>query len=295
MFRVGGLEAGKVPVAAMAFTPYAAFTAAIPVVAAVLLRAWVPAAIAAAAAAALLVAVTPRAFGGPTEPQGARGPALRILAANMRLGKGSPEELVAAAKDLEVDVLSVEELTPRLAQALQSDGLRELLPHHVIAAEPGAAGSAIFTRERISSSAIDHLPGGFPAVHATLAVPGAPVVDVVSVHTSPPTVDDWAQDLASLPAPAEDPIRVLAGDFNATLDHDAFRQVLASGYDDVAETLGDGLTPTWPVGRRLLPPLITIDHVVVDPRVGVRDYSVTDISKSDHRAVFAALELPAAP
>jgi endonuclease/exonuclease/phosphatase family metal-dependent hydrolase len=272
-----------------------AFTAVIPVIAAVFLRVWVPAVLAAAAAVALLLSVAPRAFGGPTEPQGAAGPELRVLAANMRLGKGSPQALIAAAKELDVEVLSVEELTPRLAQELRDSGIRKLLPHRALATAEGARGGAIYSRAPITDSSITRLPGGFPVVHANLAIPGAPPLEVVSVHTSPPTVDSWAEDLASLPAPADDPLRILAGDFNATLDHDAFRQVLASGYDDVAETLGDGLAPTWPVGRRLLPPLITIDHVLADPRIGIRDYTVREIDNSDHRAVFAALELPAAP
>jgi endonuclease/exonuclease/phosphatase family metal-dependent hydrolase len=82
------------------------------------------------------------------------------------------------------------------------------------------------------------------------------------------------------------------GDFNATLDHDEFRGLVDRGYDDVAETLGDGLTPTWPEHRRF-PPLVTIDHVLADERIGIRDYSAHEIAGSDHRAVYAELVLPA--
>jgi endonuclease/exonuclease/phosphatase family metal-dependent hydrolase len=81
---------------------------------------------------------------------------------------------------------------------------------------------------------------------------------------------------------------VLAGDFNATFDHAAFRGVLDHGYTDAAEQTGRGLTPTWAGWG----PPITIDHVLVDNRCAVRDYSVLDLPGSDHNAVLADLQLP---
>ncbi len=40
--------------------------------------------------------------------------------------------------------------------------------------------------------------------------------------------------------------------------------------------------------------MLVIDHVLVDGRIGVRDYAVEELPGSDHRAVFAELELPPA-
>jgi endonuclease/exonuclease/phosphatase family metal-dependent hydrolase len=62
---------------------------------------------------------------------------------------------------------------------------------------------------------------------------------------------------------------------------------------DAADATGDGLKTTWPAGRRL-PPEITIDHVLIDPRIAARAVSVHTIPRSDHRAVIATLELPPA-
>jgi endonuclease/exonuclease/phosphatase family metal-dependent hydrolase len=84
---------------------------------------------------------------------------------------------------------------------------------------------------------------------------------------------------------------VLAGDFNASLDHRAFRELLDRGYVDAADQLGRGLTPTWP-NFRPMPPIISIDHVVADRRVAVRDVEVVDVPGTDHRGVFAELRLP---
>ncbi len=104
-------------------------------------------------------------------------------------------------------------------------------------------------------------------------------------------MDAWSRGLGSLPNPGSGPMRVVAGDFNATLDQSEFRDLLDRGYRDAADARGDGLIPTWPAAGPQLPPPITIDHVLVDDRAGVEDYSVHDLPGSDHRAVFASLAL----
>ena len=67
--------------------------------------------------------------------------------------------------------------------------------------------------------------------------------------------------------------------------------LLDRGYKDAAAQVGAGLIPTWPANKRI-PPIITIDHVLVDHRVGVKAVSVHDVPGTDHRAVFAELTVP---
>jgi endonuclease/exonuclease/phosphatase family metal-dependent hydrolase len=86
------------------------------------------------------------------------------------------------------------------------------------------------------------------------------------------------------------PARILAGDFNATLDHATLRGPLDSGYADAAEQRGDGLVATWQDAG--FPPPVAIDHVLVDRRVAVTDYRVFDMPGSDHHAIYAELMLP---
>ena len=92
-----------------------------------------------------------------------------------------------------------------------------------------------------------------------------------------------------LPPPAELP-RLLAGDFNATLDHAPLRDVLRLGYADAAREVGKALLPTW--GQVGKPAVITIDHVLVDRRCAVLAGSVHAVPGTDHRAVFAEIRLP---
>ena len=292
--RLLGLDAAAPVVGLMAFTPYVALTAGIPLALTLVLRNWIAAGVAAVVAIALATAVLPRAFGGPTEAEGAAGQSLRVMTANMKLGDAKPEPLVELVRELDVDVLAVEELTAGLARRLDAEGLDQLLPHRELAPDAGSKGTGLYSRYPLGPATVHRPAGAFPLVTARVEVPGAPPLVTSAVHTTPPTVSSsaWSADLGDLPAAARGPLRVLAGDFNATLDHDEFRELLDRGYADAGSTLGEGLEPTWPADRRF-PPLITIDHALADERIGIRDYAVEDLPGSDHRAVFAELELPA--
>jgi len=123
-------------------------------------------------------------------------------------------------------------------------------------------------------------------------------VSIRAVHPRPPVSRaaerEWRAALAALPgADAQGDVQILAGDFNATLDHAELRALLDRGYTDAGDAAGAGWQPTWPApprrGRSL--PL-TIDHVLVDRRVRVERVSVVPIPHSDHRAVIAVLRLP---
>ena len=87
--------------------------------------------------------------------------------------------------------------------------------------------------------------------------------------------------------------RILAGDFNATLDHAQFRRLLRRGYADAASQAGHGLSLTWgpQPDRRLT--LLAIDHVLIDRRCAVVTTSAHWLAGSDHRALYAELRLPA--
>jgi hypothetical protein len=126
-----------------------------------------------------------------------------------------------------------------------------------------------------------------------LAVPGAPPVRIKAVDPSPPVdaraTPGWRSALAALPgSDGRGDVRILAGDFNATLDHPELRDLLGRGCTDAADA---GLVWTWPQLRRHRAPPLTIDHVQVDERVRVERVTVVRVPGSDHRAVIATLRL----
>jgi endonuclease/exonuclease/phosphatase (EEP) superfamily protein YafD len=282
----------------VSFAPWAALTAPVPVLLALALRRPAVAALALAAAATLAVAVVPRALDGPSPSPRPRGSGLTVMASNLLVGTADPAAVVALVRERRVDVLCLVELPAVALGRFDAAGLRELLPHRALDPDRarGGNGSAVLSRHPLTPITRVGRPAVGPA--ALVRVPGAPPVRVQAVHPPPPidraSVDAWRRDLAALPtAGGAGPLVVLAGDFNATLDHHALRRVLDRGYADAADAVGAGLRPTWPRAARR-PPL-TIDHVLADRRVAVEALTVHDVAGSDHSAVVADLVLPELP
>ncbi|MFC4116710.1 endonuclease/exonuclease/phosphatase family protein [Nonomuraea zeae] len=228
-------------------------------------------------------------------PTAAGARSLRMLTANLNGGRGDATVIVDLVRRLNIDVFSVQELTWSARDRLAAAGLATLLPYQI--SEPefrGPEGSGVYARYPLSVKTGLFQPVGHHMPVAEVAVPGGSAVEVVVVHPVAPvpsTVPEWEAGIATLPpAPATGPPRILAGDFNATLDHAVFRQLLSTGYTDAAAATGEGLVPTWPKGRGL-PPLVAIDHVLTDTRAWAVDVQVHDLPGSDHRALFADLRV----
>jgi endonuclease/exonuclease/phosphatase (EEP) superfamily protein YafD len=293
LVRVFGLDhAGGPLVPLIAFTPYAAAGSVVLLGLAAVLRRWRAAGAAAVAAAALLACVLPRWLpegGGATD-----GPRLRLLSSNMMLGAADAGAIVDLVRRHDVEVLTLQEFTPAAARALEAAGLTRLLPHRVSYPQPGSWGSGIFSRFPLRDGGLRTFPSGFTQAAASIDVPGATAVTVESAHPCPPVPPACsAADLANEPPAGSDGrIRILAGDFNSTLDHVRLRRLVSTGYRDAASVRGQGLTPTWPYDEKWWIPGVSIDHVLADRRVGVTAYEAHRIPGSDHRAVFAELVVP---
>jgi endonuclease/exonuclease/phosphatase (EEP) superfamily protein YafD len=250
-----------------------------------------PAATAAVAAAALGTVV--RLRGVPRPQPGASGPVLRVLTANLYFGRADAEVLVARVRQLGADVLFAQELTADAVTRLKQAGLEDLMPHAQLELWGGPRGSGIYSRFPLSEGpAVAPVHMAQPT--ALLELPGGGAVELVCVHPVTPRLGRrgavrWREELAVLPPPGELP-RILAGDFNATLDHAAFRRMLRLGYADAARQAGGARTPTWgPPGRGAV---LTLDHVLADRGCAVLAYAVHVLPGSDHQAVYAEIQLP---
>jgi endonuclease/exonuclease/phosphatase (EEP) superfamily protein YafD len=286
--RAFGLERGYFGVALMAFAPYAAASSLLPLAVAALLRVWAAAAVALATVAIFGIALAPRILGAPAKREG--GPSVRVLSANVLRSSVDAEVLARLVRDERADVLSVQELSPRLDAELQRVLAPLGLRNHVSRPRAHAAGTGLYSRFPLASG---RAPADtvFAMSAATLSLPGGARLRLVSVHPPPPDsrglIPEWRHDLRALPGPGPGPA-VLAGDFNATLDHAELRRLLGRGYRDAADATGRGLSGTWPMNRPL--PRVTIDHVLADRRTRVLEFSVHALRGSDHRAVLAELE-----
>ncbi len=284
----------RVAVPLLALTPQVTVGAGL---AALLLRGKRTSATAALAGAALAAVVVPRAI--PRRQLYASGPVLRVLTFNLFSGGAAGGRLVELVRRTDADVLFLQELTEEAASTLKRAGLNELLPNEMLDVSGYRyRGSGIYSRYPLHAG-LTIGPSFASQPTARLELPSGRSVQLVCVHPHPPmppwhgpAAPRWRMELAALPPPGDIPV-VLAGDYNATLDHAEFRRLLRLGHLDAARQVGHGLTPTWgpePHGR---PPLLPFDHVLVDPRCAVLATSTHRLPGSDHRALYAEFRLPA--
>ncbi|MFI7126403.1 endonuclease/exonuclease/phosphatase family protein [Nonomuraea sp. NPDC050153] len=289
--RVAGLERGSLPTQIMTATPYAAAGSLIPLLIAAAGRKRAATAVALLATTALGFSVLPRALG---RAEATTGRPLKVMTINMLFGRADTATIMKLVREFQPDVLSTQELTPGAVADLDEAGLKELMPHRVLQDEWSAGGSGLYSKHPVEPLWDLMPPVGHHMPAALISLPGGRPIEFIDAHPFPPLgpqVVDWNEAMANFPSTSPDRIRIIAGDFNASLDHAALRGLLARGYKDAADTVGAGLIPTWPANKRV-PPIITIDHVLVDQRVGVQEVSVRDVPRTDHRAVLAELTVP---
>jgi endonuclease/exonuclease/phosphatase (EEP) superfamily protein YafD len=287
LVRLTGTErATLVPI--IAFTPVIAVVGAIVAVAAFAARARVAAAVALVAVLALGACIVPRAVADGPHPD---GPTLRVMTVNLYKGEADPQQVVRRVIDQHADVLVVQELTAAAGVGFSHVGLDQILPYSALATSPSSDGTGIYSRLPLVRTGMIHGVTGRLEVRARVSVPGAAPLTIQAVHTESPDLrrnGDWRATLRQLPHAVPGRTELLVGDFNASLDHGELRRVISHGWADAAERSGKGLRGTWPA--RL--PIVALDHVLTSRQIGVQKTKVFRIGGTDHRMVFAVLELP---
>lgn len=292
---LGGGPPGPLPkLAALAPAATVPAMAAVPVAAR---RSWRLALALAVPAAVLACWQLPPRRPCPGIPAGQdTNPTLRVLTVNIEGGKAQAELLVDVLAAGSVDVFVAQEVTPAAAARLSEAGLAGILPHGVVDARPGHAGTAIWSR--VPLRAAEPISGlACAAPRAVLTAGGQPVT-ITAVHVLAPVNNHdgrWRDELALLGsrAPGDDGPELMAGDFNATRDHHPFRRLLAAGYVDCADAAGRRHWPafTWPSGPWRLP-VMRLDHVLA-----ARDHFIAAdcrtvlVPGTDHRGVLATVQV----
>ncbi|MCW2501804.1 MAG: Endonuclease/exonuclease/phosphatase, partial [Actinomycetia bacterium] len=270
--------------APLAFTPYVGAFSVFLLVLALVTRRRVLVAVALVTVLAFGYALVPRVLGDPVGR-----PDLRVLTVNLRLGQASAPAVVALIRQSRPDVVSLQELTPGAVARLDAAGLASVLPFRALSPLSGASGTGLLARYPLTAPGNVDQRSTFLMTTAVLRVPGHGPVTLVAVHTSPPipgsAAGRWQRDFALLPH-AGSGAAVLAGDYNATLDHAPLRSLIGTGYADAAAASGHGFVRSWPTDKWLPP--VTIDHVLIR---GLHAFTVRGVTipNTDHRALLADL------
>lgn len=246
-----------------------------------------------AAAAATGWFIQPYDGGTPPEPHGPVLARLRVMTANLEFGQAT-DGLLTALRRERPDLVAVQECDTECAETLDSAAVRAAYPYRSVAlGDSAAAGSAILSRHPLTRA---------EGVRGTLRMPGAVVriagqrLRMQVAHPMPPMpgqLDVWRTELGRLRAYAagrgEEPT-LIAGDFNATQDHAAFRAVLDTGLRDSARATGISRTPSWP--STTAPVLgAQIDHVLASRALRPRTARFLELPHTDHRALLVELDL----
>ena len=217
---------------------------------------------------------------------------LVVMTLNMHYGGADAGDIVDTVRERDVDVLALVELTP--------DAVAR--PRRPRSRRPAAAHRAVATRDRIRERAVEPLPthpGRRPrglraptgGGDARARRPGGVRRGGAPVAPYPDGARRWSREMADLAdwLGAVDGAAIVAGDFNATRDHQQFRSVLDAGFEDAGAQAGSGWQPTFPANRRRIPMLITIDHVLVSDGIVATDLDRIEIPGTDHATLVATL------
>ncbi|AWK72198.1 hypothetical protein CBI38_12045 [Rhodococcus oxybenzonivorans] len=276
--------------------PYLMAAAAVGVLVLGVTRHWVGFGVALTVAAVATLSQAPLYLANGSAPA-ASGPEVTVMQANIWLGNADPDSLRRQIEDNDVDVVTVNELTPEAVGRLEASGISSVLPHSFLRPGTGGVGTGIWSRYPLSEQ-IHHEEFLLTALSARITLPDGASAAVYALHPVPPWPVDsavWAGEMDRIKAlldgiPEDSGPVILSGDFNSTRDHVKYRNLVSGRFRDAADQVGAGIQNTYPADRQPFPPMIAIDHIVTS---GARAQSIESvvIAGSDHRGLIATITL----
>ncbi len=246
--------------------------------------------------------VLPFYFGKPSAAavQPARAMLMNILASN-----GNTQQVLAAVREADPDILLLEEVTPKWEKALA--GLN--YPYRLSAVRTDCFGIMLLSKYPLANTNVvyltgkDRLPGGppfdnapgrrtdpqsVPTLVADVYLPTGEI-SLIGTHPLPPFNAEYSArrnaQLAALPeliARQSKPV-LLIGDLNTSPWSSHFRRLLKeSGLKNSMQ--GFGVQPSWPADYRFL--RIPIDQMLHSPAIRVLRRAIGRNVGSDHLPVI---------
>ncbi len=219
------------------------------------------------------------------------GDAFRVFHMNVLQPNTAFDAAIAQALESDADVISVQEVGPEWALALE-DGLREHYPFFHMESRTNCYGIALFSKRPFQGVRTITVRGA-PFIEALFTVNEEPV-RLLAVHaTSPISYHHFRKRNEQLSRLGEylaqnDTATILVGDLNTVPWDRAFMRFCSRS----------GLLSTTPIMQRTWPSLgplavIPIDHVLVSRGIRPVALSTLRVTGSDHRALIADLDLAA--
>lgn len=247
----------------------------------------------------VLLAIVPTLVPVVSASKASSAAPLTIFSINVEFSRADAAALAENIKAFHADVVVLIEVEEPLISDVLSRGLREQLPYRTpTLTSSGDGGTAILSRYPLAPEGNIPVADGIAAFDQPSAVidhPGFGFLRVAGVHPYAPIVaggGTWKQILRSLDSwqaqHREIPL-IMAGDFNSTSAHPAFRD-LASSFEDTAAAAGMLPVPTWPATLPG-PAFLAIDHILARGLVATGWQRVW-IPGTDHYGVVATVTSP---
>ncbi len=218
----------------------------------------------------------------------------RLMSLNMLHGAADSQGV--AERAAETDVVILLEAAPSALTRLKSFGWDERFPYSLGDPKDGSFNTAVYSRFPLS----DSKPVGGTSFHqwvTTLRVPDIGSIRLMAVHPCNPYCggNRWTAEheiLREVVIDNLDQPLVVAGDFNAVEDHGPMQALRRLGLKSATDVAGVGWLPTYQANGPL-PPLLPIDHVMINEDMTASSVSSFTIRGTDHHGLFAELALTA--
>lgn len=220
----------------------------------------------------------------------ATSPEFSVMSLNMFNGEADSREV--AKRAAHADIVILVETTPAALESLQSLGWHKRFPYSVGDPKDGSFNTAIYSRFPLSHST--SIAGTtFQQWSTTVRVPHVGSIRLMGVHPCNPYCggDRWTAEHEILREAVIDNLDhplIVAGDFNAVDDHGPMLALRRIGLRTATDVAGAGWLPTYQSNGRL-PPLLPIDHVMINKELTATAVSSFAISGTDHRGLLASL------
>jgi endonuclease/exonuclease/phosphatase (EEP) superfamily protein YafD len=218
------------------------------------------------------------------------GPSFTVYAQNVHLGQADTARLTQVAEGADVVVLS--ETTRGFLGALETPAWRTRYPYAAGDLSGPPTDTTVFSRFPLAGARL--LTGSMsPQWVMAVAVPGRAPVRLIGAHPCNPYCGNgaFARDHAMLEGAVRSDLSaplVVAGDLNAIDDHAPLQRLHADGMRSAADLVGAGWVPTYPADR-WFPPLLPIDHVLVNDQLTATSLRTVQMPGSDHLGLLATL------
>ena len=219
-------------------------------------------------------------------------PEFRLMSLNMFNGAADSREV--AKRAAHADLVILVEATPDALQSLKPFGWDKRFPYSLGDPKDGFFNTAIYSRFPLSHSAA--IAGtSFQQWMSTVRVPDVGSIRLMGVHPCNPYcgADRWSAEHEILREAVIDNLDqplVVAGDFNAVDDHGPMQALRHIGLKSATDVAGAGWLPTYQ-SNGPLPPLLPIDHIMINKYLTATSVSSFAVSGTDHRGVRARLAL----